>query len=133
VLCRGVFTREESTARASRVIAGIPDAKSKIKVFFEEIPGIRVDFYLDQQMNHSHKMKEDIENIFNNSDIDFRIVVSEHVDACLANKEYFILCTSDSVIIDRTKNKIFNLSKAVLEKNYAVIIPDIRLLLLGNM
>jgi len=183
VLYRGVFTKEESTIRYSRVMSGTPDVKSTLKVdtfnqvyniisylegrlvyiagdgllkdaseihggpvnskslhqalslmksFFETISDISVEFYLDQQMNNAPRVKEYLENIFNNSLVDFRIVESDHVDACLAKKGNFILATSDSKIIDRTENTIYDLSRAVLENKFSIKIPDIRLLLSEN-
>jgi hypothetical protein len=172
VLFRGVFKQEVNMNRKAKLLQGLPEQGSVVKVdvlnqlyalgsyfsgqlvfvasdgflrdasgfhgaalpgnileraitglhaFFESRRDLRIEVLLDVQADAYSAVHQALEGFS-----DFVVITgSEGVDAILSAGDAFIPATSDSAIIDRTGNPVFDLARFILEEKFSAKIPDI--------
>lgn len=93
--------------------------------FLGETQNLTVVFFLDTQADSSRSVLEAITPALKGGSVKMEVVESDRVDAILSEGKGFIPATSDSTIIDRSENAVFDLARHVLEKEFSAKIPDI--------
>ena len=85
--------------------------------FLNTLNAERIIFYLDSPVSNSKKLNGHILDLLNKNNITGESYVVRSPDHILSNSKKGIVCTSDSVIIDKQK-KIFDLANEVLKFHY---------------
>jgi hypothetical protein len=81
-----------------------------------EIAGVTL--YFDSQVTGCDVFYEKLVNVLPDFILQPEIIVSDNVDRDLINREDGIVSTSDSMIIERSGKKVFDLSKATIEYHF---------------
>ena len=93
--------------------------------FLEGNPALEVELYLDSQADSVVSVRQAIQAAIRKVGNTIVIVESDKVDALLSSGRGFILASSDSTIIDRTENPVFDLAHYVLTHDFSAKIPEI--------
>jgi len=127
-----VFIASDGLLRdASGYHGEIPDGKIvhrailELALFIEGRSDLQVELFLDRQVDACVPVSAAIIAEFANRFPQVKIVESDTVDAELSSGEGFLVATSDSTIVDRTLNPVFDLARYILERNFSGKIPDI--------
>ncbi|MCK5822873.1 MAG: DUF434 domain-containing protein [Bacteroidales bacterium] len=75
-------------------------------------------FYLDKPVSYSGKLCSDINDLLNKEKINGKAQTCESPDFILKNIDFGFCSTSDSIIIDNSNVKIFDLSRKTIEFHY---------------
>jgi hypothetical protein len=78
-----------------------------------------LNIFLDSPVSHSAKHKNIIDRSLEECSINGRCQLVKSPDYEIKQNSDGIICSSDTAIIDRTKNKIADIPRAVLEKNFS--------------
>lgn len=81
-----------------------------------EIAGLKL--YFDSQLNGHQAFIMNLRKVQRDFLLQPEIIISDHVDKDLSAVTSGIVCTSDSVIIDRTPLKVFDLAGSTLEYHF---------------
>jgi hypothetical protein len=107
-------------------------AIQEMVLFIESRRDLRVELFLDRQVDACAPVGAALEAEIANRFPQVKIVRSDRVDAELSSDEGFLLATSDSAIVDRTLNRVFDLARKILERKFSGKIPDIGEILSEN-
>lgn len=94
--------------------------------FFKKIKLKQVMFYLDSPISHSKEIAFEIEEKMLKESIPIKVEVVPSPDFILKNKNTGIIATSDGIIIDNSKVKVFDLAKNILDYNFNSRYLDLR-------
>lgn len=115
----GKLLKEESLAR---VLEQVVD-------FFDPFPGYSVDLLLDDKPDISGPLENLLQVKLHKTNVSFQLIRTDAVDAMLSSEDQSIVATSDATIIDRTNASVFDLARAILNKNFHPEIPDLHFVL----
>lgn len=87
-------------------------------------PGITL--FADTQINHAEEMAAISEAIFSDLPFESNIRMTREADRELASLRSGVICTADSVIIDRTVLPVFDLALLVLTSRFRAEFTDLR-------
>ena len=75
-------------------------------------------FYLDKPVNYSGKLCQDINDMLKKENIKGKAQTCESPDFILKNVDYGFCSTADSIIIDNSNMKIFDLARKTIEFSF---------------
>ena len=110
--CGGVYGRTEGEEKNN------DKAFSLINGLFKKNPAFKYVIYLDAPISHSKNMGINLNQFLQELSIDGEAKVCKSPDYFLKNVKDGVVCSSDSIIIDKTTCKIFDLSRRILEEVY---------------
>jgi hypothetical protein len=113
------FLRDASAAHGKAIETLLPFRAVEIVIGYvakTEISGVKL--YFDSQVTGFEIFCEKLEKSLPDFVLQPEIIVSANVDKNLINQTEGIICSSDSIIIELTQLKVFDLAKATLEYNF---------------
>ncbi len=105
---------------------------SLIFYYLKTINISEVLFYLDKPVSYSGKLCQDINDLLTKEKINGNAQTCESPDFILKNVDYGFCSTSDSIIIDNSKIKIFDLSRKTIEFHFNPNFLDLTIIKVTN-
>ena len=88
-------------------------------------PGISWVHFLDEPVSFSGELSKDLAGRMSSMGIKGECHVHKNPDRALVQEKSDAICTSDSAIIDQYTGKVFDLPRALLEKNFLAEFPSL--------
>jgi hypothetical protein len=83
-------------------------------------------FYADSQITRAKQLSAVVTELFNRTSVMCRLRMTDKADDEMNSADDGVICTADSVIIDRTRLPVFDLAKYALEQTYDPVFQDLR-------
>ena len=106
--------------------------KSALAVLSKNLASLKpesVEIYLDSPVSHSRIHAAWIREILENKNIICRVETVKSADFVLKNAKNGYICSSDSVIIDSSELRVFDLARYCLQTSFNPDFPEIRLII----
>jgi hypothetical protein len=123
------FLRDASHTRGKiEAITCFEPAIGLLLKYLSEISPLKATIFLDLKVGIHRTISGKITELANHENCSVDILINDDVDNTLISMETGIVCTSDSIIIDRTQAKVFDLARNLLVKYFKPDFLDLGLI-----